>query len=348
MKRFYCQCGTEVFFANTHCSQCGLQLGFVSERQAMFALTPSGEHWRLLGDELPLFGQGMDLFRSCEHRDGPLQCNWLIPADKPDNQCLSCATTRTVPLLDKQENWWRWRSLEAAKRHLLYSLLRLKLSLNPAYQGFESGLVFDFLEDQRSNPLVALEHIYTGHSDGVITVNVAEADSSYREATREAMNEPYRTLLGHFRHEIGHFYWQQLIENKSAYAEFRRFFGDDKQDYRTAVDRYYLHGPQDDWQEHYISAYASSHPIEDWAETWSHYLLMTDTTETALAYGLITRFDKDWQFDAWTAEWVQLVVILNALNRSTGTADAYPFVITSAVKDKLRFIHELIMSEHQV
>jgi hypothetical protein len=247
-------------------------------------------------------------------------------------------------MLNKPENWRRWSTLESAKRYLIYGLLNLNLPIQGKYQGYENGLVFDFLEDQRTNPTVDVEHIYTGHAGGVITLNAAEADSSYREATREAMNEPYRTLLGHFRHEAGHYYWDMLIRDTAEYEQFKILFGDDEQDYRQSVDDYYHNGPQDDWQDHFISAYASSHPLEDWAETWAHYLLMMETLETALDYGLIQRIEKDWYFDDWMSEWMQLVVVLNALNRSTGSADAYPFIISASVKEKLKFIHNLVQS----
>lgn len=337
MNRFHCKCGSEVFFDNTYCSQCGGDLGFNTKTQQLHSIYVEGDKWVIHSHQ--------DVkYKVCEHRHNQLQCNWLIPAESTDNQCLACASTRTIPSLEKKENWWRWRSLESTKRRLFYSLLRLNLPIDTRSQGHEDGLSFDFLEDQRSNPLVAVEHIYTGHNQGLITLNVAEADSSYREATREAMNEPYRTLLGHFRHEIGHFYWDRLIKDKDYYAQFQKLFGDETVDYRSTVDFYYENGPLEGWQKYYISSYASAHPLEDWAETWSHYLLMIDTLETALSYELIPKLEKDWLFDVWISEWVQLAVVLNALNRSTGNADAYPFVISDTVKQKLKFIHELMFS----
>jgi hypothetical protein len=220
---------------------------------------------------------------------------------------------------------------------MLYGLLSLKLP-----QMSRRGLVFDFLEDKRSNPLVSVEHVLSGHAQGVITINAAEADASYREATKEAMNEPYRTLLGHFRHEIGHFYWEMLVEASADLDAFRQLFGDEQQDYRQALDQYYADGPDADWQESYISAYASAHPLEDWAETWAHYLLMMETLETALSYDLIAKLEQDQLFENWLGEWMQLVVVMNALSRSTGHTDAYPFVISPTVQRKLQFIHDLL------
>lgn len=335
MKRYYCQCGGEVFFGNTFCSTCNSELGFDPDHGNVVAIEKKDGIWHNKTEP-------DHKYKCCEHRTEQLQCNWLIPADSEQKQCLSCALTRTIPTLSSPQNWTRWRVLESAKRRLIYGLLSLNLPIDALHQGIENGLVFDFLEDTRSNPNVGVDHVYTGHVNGVITLNAAEADSSYREATREAMNEPYRTLLGHFRHEVGHYYWDKLINNTNVYADFVQLFGDDKLEYRTTMDAYYVTGPKADWQEHYISAYASSHPLEDWAETWAHYLLIIETLETALAYELIPKLDKDERFDVMMSEWMQLVVVLNALNRSTGSSDAYPFIISATVKQKLQFIHRVI------
>ena len=337
MKQFLCDCGTAIFFDNTYCSKCGSELGFLPDKQMLVTLQPQGDCFSVR-DEANL------LFRACEHRVNQLQCNWLIPAQSSDNQCISCRTTRTVPTLNKPENWWRWRTLESTKRRLFYSLLGLHLPIKTLESGFEGGLAYDFLEDQATNPDVAVEHVYTGHLNGVITVNVAEVDGSHREAAKEAMNEHYRTLLGHFRHEIGHFYWDQLIKNTATHASFKQLFGDESLDYRSTLDAYYQNGPRSDWQDDCISPYASAHPLEDWAETWAHYMLMMETLETAQSYGLTKHLDDDWVFEVWIAEWVALAVVLNALNRSTGASDAYPFVLSQTVKKKLKFIHEMMLA----
>lgn len=327
MKRFSCDCGQEIYFDNLFCGACGSPLGFDPVSQTLISLghettTPNSQK-----------------FRFCEHRDHALQCNWLIPIESPDKQCLSCATTRQIPILDNPDNWRRWHTLEAAKRRLFYGLLVQKLPIGSAHQ---LPLVFDFLEDQRSNPAVSLEHVLSGHSQGVITLNAAEADGSYREAAREAMNEPYRTLLGHFRHESGHYYWDLLIKDSQHYPGFQQYFGDESRDYNHCLQTYYLAGAPDNWQQDFISAYASAHPLEDWAETWAHYLLMIETLETALSYGVIDRIDGDRDFDKWFEEWLQLVRVLNALNRSTGQPDAYPFVVSESVQQKLKFIHAVV------
>lgn len=339
MKRFNCRCGQEVFFDNTHCGACGSQLGFDPTLQRLCSLSPgdSPEHWHIDSED------GQIQFRLCSHREHDIQCNWLIPAEQSGQQCASCVLTRYIPLLNKPENLRRWRMLESSKRRMIYGLLRLKLPLYALTDGHESGLVFDFLEDKRSNPELDLEHVLSGHANGVITINVAEADSSYREAAREAMNEPYRTLLGHFRHEMGHFYWDVLIKNTHRYSAFCTVFCYEQQDYKNSLDEYYRTGPSEDWQVNYISSYASAHPFEDWAETWAHYLLMMETLETAFAFGLIPKLEQDGIFEVWFSEWMQLVVVLNALNRSTGSADAYPFVVSDVVQQKLKFIHQLVL-----
>lgn len=337
MRRFYCGCGQEIYFDNLFCGACGSQLGFEPDSQTLLSLEQDGDLWR---SSAPSLAQS---YRFCEHRSLFLQCNWLIPAQSPDNQCLSCAMTRTVPILDNPDNLRRWRTLESAKRRMFYGLLVLGLPLGPK---IDTALIFDFLEDKRSNPGVALEHVLSGHAGGVITLNAAEADDSYREATKEAMNEPYRTLLGHFRHEIGHFYWDFLIKDTEQYQAFCALFGDDSLDYRRSLDDYYANGPREHWQSSFISAYASAHPLEDWAETWAHYLLMMETLETALSYGLIEKLEQDQQFESLLQEWSQLVLVMNALNRSTGHSDAYPFVVSAQVQHKLKFIHDLVSKPH--
>jgi hypothetical protein len=273
-------------------------------------------------------------------------------------QCVSCRSTRTIPTLSLQRNLLRWQRLEQTKRRALYTIFRLGLPLNFSLAGSPSEiaganefapatalpypLIFDFIEDRRSNPDVAPEFVYSGHNDGVITLNAAEADDSYRAAAREQMNEAYRTLLGHFRHELGHYYWSLLAGNTETLHAFRQLFGDERSDYRAALDHYYTQGIYAEWREKHISAYASAHPLEDWAETWAHYLHMRDTLETALAFEALSGDVSDTSFEYWLAEWMKLSVALNALNRSMGVDDAYPFVITAAVKQKLQFIDRLV------
>jgi hypothetical protein len=241
----------------------------------------------------------------------------------------------------------RWEKLEATKRRAFYMLLRLGLKIpNRQMYGEGTRLLFDFLEDKRGNPNALLDFVYTGHIDGVITLNVAETDESYRSATQELMNEAYRTLLGHFRHELGHFYWMDLLNDAQQLTGFRQLFGDERVDYRGALDTFYQNGAEQGWQESYISAYASSHPLEDWAESWAHYLHISETLETACAFGLISSTGSLNNFHHWLSAWMRFSIALNALNRSMGTSDPYPFVITKTVKRKLQFIDCWVKGEN--
>jgi len=194
---------------------------------------------------------------------------------------------------------------------------------------------------------------------GVITVNLAEANSAEREQRREQLHEPYRTVLGHLRHESGHYYWDRLIKDSTRLEKFRERFGDEREDYGQALQLYYAQGPSATWTERFVSAYATSHPWEDWAETWAHYLHMTDTLETAAGCGLSIEPDRpgepvmrrrvmglgppayfDWLMDAW----LPLTYVLNNLNRALGQADAYPFVLSAVAIEKLRFVHETVVA----
>ena len=228
----------------------------------------------------------------------------------------------------------------------------MSLPLANKFDDPERGLAYEFLAESVG------AKVLTGHDDGVITINLAEADDAEREKRRLQLGEPYRTLLGHFRHEIGHYYWDRLILHSSAIERFRALFGDERMPYDQALQRHYGEGPPPDWQERYISAYAASHPWEDWAETWAHYLHMSDTLETAAECGLSLepkRVDGPAlkpdasdglgvSFDAMIENWFALTFVLNNLNRGLGLPDGYPFVLSPSVIEKLRFVHETVAS----
>lgn len=342
MERFHCSCGTEIFFDNSHCAVCGKVLGFDPGRQQLLPLQAHEDNiWFSV-----ISGRR---YRLCSLRP-EIGCNWLLTIPNNDKQCLSCCLTRTIPSLSFPRNLARWQRLEQTKRRALYMLLRLGLSLKlsavrscPLHTDAIKypPLVFDFLEDKRSNMEVDLEFVYSGHNNGIVTINAAEADDSFRAANRELTNEIYRTLLGHFRHELGHYY-ALLLSNDTMFDEYRELFGDERQDYHTALEHYYAEGARDDWRESYISAYASAHPQEDWAETWAHYLHIRDTLETALAYKVLGTESNDNSFTRALSEWAKLTVVLNALNRSMGVEDAYPFIITPTIAEKLHFIDRLL------
>ena len=267
-------------------------------------------------------------------------CNWL--AGLPENPyCASCELNETIPnLMEPTRRSW-WQSLEQAKRRLVYALIRLKLPIVGKDRD-PHGLAFQFIEDQRTNPEVLEEHVATGHLNGLITINIAEADLVNRAITRQNTGELYRTLLGHFRHESGHYYFNKLVSNNQVLSQFRELFGDETVDYAAALDRYYAETSKLPADPDMISHYAQSHPLEDWAEVWAHYLHMIDTLETAKDYGLhqgSIRFDN---FDETLLKWSELTVLLNSLNRSMGLEDAYPFVLSGMALTKLRFVHDLI------
>ncbi len=223
-----------------------------------------------------------------------------------------------------------------------FALIRLGLPFEAEDSDGYHAISFEFLEDQLSNPQVAETAVLTGHHRGRITVNVAEADPDQMELKRAEMKQVYRTLLGHFRHESGHYYWDRLVSGTDLIDEYRTHFGDERTDYEQALNNFYVQPPMEGWHTSYISAYAQAHPLEDWAECWAHFLHTMDTLETASGFGvtLSVRFDEN--FDAWMNEWMRVAVMLNELNRSMGLRDAYPFVLTPPVLDKLRFIRNVI------
>lgn len=363
MKTFHCdRCQQLVFFENVRCERCAALLGYVPQSGEISAFEDAGDGlWRRLGAGQP--GASTAPRESAETSDGPLfrqchnyavenVCNWMIPADSPDTLCRSCRFTRTIPNLDRSDNRLYWYRLEAAKRRLLYTLMALNLPVRPRAEDPKRGLAFEFLEDTAED-----KKVMTGHNRGVITVNIAEADDAHREQTRSALGEPYRTLLGHFRHETGHYFFDRLVTGRRGLAQFRKLFGDERADYGAALAAYYRDGPRADWAQSYISAYATMHPWEDWAETWAHYLHIVDTLDTATACGLVliperphepTLTDRtpvdEASFDDLMARWFPLTYVLNSLNRSLGMPDGYPFTLPPPVIDKLRFVHRVVVA----
>jgi hypothetical protein len=351
MRVFHCDhCGHLLFFENVQCVQCGRALAYVPELGAVTSLdhaASESEHnrWRS-----PASGQ---ILRLCENYSKHGVCNWALADDDPSALCRACRLTRTIPNLSRPGNDRLWYKLEVAKRRLLYTLHQLGLPLRSKLEDPEQGLAFDFLELGANAP-----DVLTGHASGVITVNLAEADDTERVKRRVQLNEPYRTLLGHFRHESGHYYWERLIGGTDRLDAFRGLFGDERADYAAALDRHYRQGAPSGWQAEYVSAYATMHPWEDWAETWAHYLHVIDTLETAAACGIsiepprkdeptlktVTNpaADAPVSFERLMESWGPLTYVLNNLNRGLGNDDAYPFVLSARSLEKLRMVHETI------
>ncbi len=273
-------------------------------------------------------------------------CNWLTPINESDGFCLACDLNRTIPDLSVAGNLDAWQELERAKKRLVYDLLRFGLPLETRNAGGDS-LAFDFLLNAT-----------TGHLDGVITIDVTEANAVERERQRQQFGEPYRSLLGHLRHESGHFYWNVLVAETGKQDAFRTLFGDERMDYGTALARHHAEGPPPDWSTSHVSAYASAHPWEDWAETWAHYLHMVSAVDTAQAEGMEPRasgliFGAAWPFksydihreetfDALIERWIPLSIALNNMSRGMGHNDFYPFVIPAPALEKLAFVHHAI------
>ena len=292
-------------------------------------------------------------FRYCANA-GYGACNWLIPSEAPAGHtlCSACGLNRTIPDLTIPENLERWKRLEAAKHRLVYSLQRLRLPMKNGHDQ-PGGLLFDLLAGYAEDGQE--KSVTTGHEDGVITIDVLEGDPAVRTERRQQLGERFRTLLGHFRHETGHYYLPQLTSSVGL-DSFRELFGDETTDYGAALEIHYREGPKPDWNQHYVTAYASSHPHEDWAETFAHYIHIVDTLDTAHAYGIGLRSETDrnaalevdvdsyseQNFDRLWDLWVPLTVAVNSLNRSMGHDDLYPFVLPSVAIDKLRFAHRCI------
>jgi hypothetical protein len=353
VKLFRCQsCDQVLYFENRVCQSCGHTLGYLPGSGTLSALEPEEAAWRALA-------RPGKPYRFCANAEYDV-CNWLVPGDSAEAYCTACRHNHLIPDLSHPDNRFRWQRIEIAKHRLFYSLLRLHLPLASRAEDPTHGLMFDFVAEA---PASHVAKVMTGHDNGLITLALDEADDAIREKTRLNMGEPYRTLLGHFRHEIGHYYWDCLMQDEASLAECRRFFGDERQDYAAALQRHYETGPPPGWEQNFVSAYASSHPWEDFAETWAHYLHIVDTIETARSFGLevhpqIDRrgelhveldFDpyRDGEIKRLIEAWLPLSFAMNSLNRSMGLPDAYPFVLSGAVIDKLGFVHRLIHAQRK-
>jgi hypothetical protein len=328
MRSFACgHCGALVFFENTRCLRCSTPLRFDSDRLSLVAME-----------------EGMSWSDCANHELAG--CNWL--ADRSGALCFSCALTRKRPSNADGAGLEAFAIAERAKRRALFQLLELGLP------GIRQGsLAFELLSS-------AEQPVTTGHADGVITIDLAESDDARREARRAQLGEPYRTMLGHLRHELGHYMQPLVVTGEEEWTSCRRLFGDDRADYGAALEHHYADGPPADWQDRYVSAYATMHPWEDWAETFAHHLHIRDTLQTAEEFGVsvtgpravgadeslaaIPLRDPDAQeFDTLLKSWLPLTYALNAINRSMGREDLYPFVLAPAVVEKLSFVHRRVL-----
>ncbi|MFV5490091.1 putative zinc-binding metallopeptidase [Acinetobacter sp. ASP199] len=352
MKYFACaQCKNQVFFEHSICEHCQITLGYAAvEKEVVSFEKKSDQLWTALNPNFQITS-----FKPCYNYLHYQSCNWVIPADSEQMYCESCQLTHIIPDLSIPQNIIYWARLEKAKRRFLYLAQRMNMMPRPKRHDQDVyGLRFNFLMPVDGQPVM------TGHASGLITLNASEADVVHRETTRESMGENYRTLLGHFRHESGHYYFDVMqYLHPELLEEFRLYFGDERQDYSAALNRHYEQGPPHNWQDNFISSYATAHPWEDWAETWAHYLHMMETLETA--YYATLRVEGNGStlkpmafkespiggqdFEHILENWITLTFNLNALNRSMGLEDAYPFKLPETVKDKLRFIHRHVLEK---
>ena len=342
MQRFTCDCGNVIFFGSTRCLKCNGEVAYDPTAGAMIRLRPGGKLMR------------------CDNGIKHGVCNWVLPADSVSKLCSACRMNRMIPDLSSPRNRMLWGRMEMAKRRLIYTLLRLGITLPSKAEDLKSGLAFDIVSNL-SNPAVT-----TGHLNGVITVNLEEADDTYRQINRQQLGENSRTLLGHFRHESAHYLWQRCLSelpwDDPQRLAFRERFGDEWLDYSIALNKHYQNGAPIGWEKTYITAYAASHPWEDWAETWAHYLQIIEGLETCENLGIQVQYlalalvmlpgeagtlppmleqsgVADGEFLALLQRWMCVSTVLNEVATSLGEGSLYPFVITVGVAQKLRLAH---------
>jgi hypothetical protein len=348
MRVFTCDnCGQLVFFDNSRCLRCHSPLGYLHRHRDVVALT------EVAPDRLVDLSSTPQAWQRCatEKLTG---CNWLVPAGT-GALCESCVLTRTRAADDDPEGLAELVTAEMAKRRLVFQLAELDLPVGPRDRQTGRGLAFDLLSSTATK-------VITGHDNGVITLDLAEADDEHRERLRQQLSEPYRTVLGHFRHEIGHYYWPLLVRDPDTLSACRALFGDDTADYAEAVKSHYDRSTDEDesWKTNYISRYATMHPYEDWAETFAHYLHILDTLQTSESFGLgtagaagsggltrrigahPTRPAGSTTFGQVIDNWLELSYALNQINRSMGHKDLYPFVLAAPVIRKMAFVDHLV------
>ncbi|QCX38911.1 hypothetical protein FF125_10865 [Aureibaculum algae] len=344
MKIFQCgHCDHALYFENYTCENCGHLSGFRDTDRKMLTFNPHGDV--LISDREQIE------YKYCKNNEYEV-CNWLIEKNDPNDYCSACQLNRTIPNLSDKENFEKWQHLEVAKHRLIYQLQKIGLILI-SKEDNEAGFCFDFIA-QQNNP-----NLMTGHANGVITILLREADSVLREQMRKQLFEPYRTLLGHLRHEVGHYFWDRLVHsNEKVLTGFRAIFGNEQLDYGEALQNYYKDGAPKNWQKTFISKYATSHPWEDWAETWAHYLHVMEMVETAYFFGINVKpigkkkkLKAKVTFDPYTIENFDVIIrtcvplsfAVNSINRAMGVPDMYPFKISPGVVDKMKFIHQLLL-----
>ena len=331
-------CQQLLFFDNSTCLRCGSRLGYLPDEGRLVAV-------RTVTDGVERADGSPGRYRACANQL-VARCNWLIPADDPAALCASCRLTSVRPNDSEIDSLAAFADAEAAKRRLLHQLMALGLPVDAEHVSFE------LLSSRGQN-------VITGHDSGVITLDLSESDDAHREFVRQQLGEPYRTVLGHLRHEIGHYYWERLILDTDHLDAFRTLFGDERESYEAALERHYSTAAAVDWRGTHVSQYATMHPWEDWAETFAHYLHIDAGLATAASIGLtVGEPARTAGQAAWTTRehieigpmvqsWLGLTIALNAMARSIGESDLYPFVLSPVVVEKLNFVHRAIAAAVQ-
>lgn len=346
MQHFHCRCGAQIFFENVSCYTCGSELGWCPHCSTMRAISADNAGQYFCSD--PSCGRPVS---KCHNYAVEKVCNRCLPAENVTSGepafCDYCRFNDTIPDLTVEGNWDKWRLIEIAKRRLLYTLDRLHAPYGSKFDQHELPLSFDFKADTTKKRLLWFnvgkqEQVYTGHSGGKVTLNIREADNVEREKARVSFGEAHRTLIGHFRHEIGHYFWDVLVKERCE-PECIAVFGDhNNPDYGTALQKYYEEGQIQGWESHYISAYATMHPWEDFAECFAAYLDMVSVLDIAHS-GLSNSVDPTTaDFDAIAKQYMQLGLLLNEMNRAVGLLDLVPEVLTPEILHKINFIHDLL------
>ncbi len=347
MRAFACSvCNGFISFESHQCPTCQAHVGFHLPTKSMIVTD---------GDAAIIDGRG---WVGCTQRS-TLGCNWLAPEDQEAyarGRCLAHSLIRHEPAADDTIAREKLATTAEALRRLVYQLTDLALPIDPWWQK-DGGLAFDLLSSYTTG-----EKVIIGHANGVITIDVVETLDAYREQLRVRLGEPYRTMLGHFRHEVGHYYQNILVENGPGAQRFldecRTLFGDERAGYSDAIDRHYKFGPPEGWRSSFISEYATMHPWEDFAECFAHYLHITDTIDTAREAGMVLHADRvrfaaprdvapldsydDAPIERLLYDWKWMSLFFNRVNTSMGKAPVYPFEIPPPVVAKLGFVHKVV------
>jgi hypothetical protein len=346
MRTFSCSCGNLLFFDNSICMCCKREVGWCPQCRHITDVTTGN-------DGAFICPRCETTLVKCANYASSNVCNRFVIRRVGEGSqgqtsagifCDCCRFNRIIPDLKIKGNREKWYRLEAAKRRTLYDLDLLGLPFGDSRDNITPALVFEFkgdpILDKNYRGVVGGQKVYTGHDNGVITINIQEADDIEREKLRVNMHEAQRSLLGHFRHEFGHYIWDVMIKGKMENS-FIAMFGDHNNPaYEVALQDYYKNGPKPDWLLNYVSAYATMHPWEDFAETFAVYLDMASSLDTACHQQLIPSVDpKD--PDAMVDAYKKLGIALNEMNRTIGMLDFLPELFAKPIRDKLRFIHGL-------